>query len=196
MKKPLIILFTILLMYSCDVVNQIGGAYNLTQCKYNYNSIDNISLAGVNLGKSKSLSIANIATLSTILGGGGLQNIPLSMTLNLDVLNPNERAAYLNGLDYEIELNNMELANGKLDVPLRIDAGQTTVLPLTIGVDLKNLMNRYSKDRVSTEMSRFLGISPGETKVQVKLWPKVLIGDVPIKAPTYIPVTFTYGGSN
>ena len=182
-------------MYSCDVVKQIGGAYNLTQCKYDYNSIDNISIAGVNLGKSKSLSIANIATLSTILGGGSLQNIPLSMTLNLDVLNPNEKAAYLNGLDYEIELNNMELANGKLDVPLRIDAGQTTVLPLTIGVDLKNLMNRYSKDRVSTEMSRFLGISPGETKVQVRLWPKVLIGDVPIKAPTYIPVTFTYGGS-
>ena len=45
-------------------------------------------------------------------------------------------------------------------------------------------------------MSRFLGISPGETKVSVKLWPKVLIGDIPITAPTYIPVTFVFGGSN
>lgn len=195
MKKAIIIFSTILLLHGCDVLQQVGGAYNLSQCKYDYNSIDNIEIAGVNLGKSKSLSIANIATLSTILGGGNLQNIPFSMTLNLDVLNPNEKAAFLNGLDYEIELNNMEFANGKLNVPLRIDPGETSVLPLSIGVDLKNLINRYSKDRVSTEMSRFLGISPGETKVSVKLWPNVLIGDVPIKAPTYIPVTFVFGGS-
>ncbi len=195
MKKSLIILSTILLMYSCDVVKQIGGAYNLSQCKYDYNSIDNIKIAGVNLGKSRSLSIADIATLSTVLAGGNLQNIPFSMVLNLDVLNPNESPAYLNGLDYEIEINNMEFANGKLDVPLRIEPGKSMVLPLSIGVDLKNLMNRYSKDRVSTEMSRFLGISAGETKVSVKLWPKVLIGDVPIKAPTYIPVSFVFGGN-
>ena len=195
MKKSLIILSTILLMFSCDIAKQLGGAYNLAQCKYDYNSIDNIEIAGVNLGKSKSLSIANIATLSTILAGGALQNIPFTMVLNLDVLNPNEKAAYLNGLDYEIELNNMEFAKGQLDVPLRIEPGQTAVLPLSIGLDLKNLMNRYSKEKVSTEMSRFLGISPGETKVSVKLWPKVLIGDIPITAPTYIPVTFVFGGN-
>ena len=195
MKKSLIILSTILLMFSCDIAKQLGGAYNLSQCKYDYNSIDNIEIAGVKLGKSQSLSIANIATLSTILAGGSLQTIPFTMVLNLDVLNPNEKAAYLNGLDYEIELNNMEFANGQLDVPLRIEPGKTAVLPLSIGIDLKNLMNRYSKEKVSTEMSRFLGVSPGETKVSVKLWPKVLIGDVPIKSPTYIPVTFVFGGN-
>lgn len=196
MKKSLIILSTMLLMFSCDIAKQIGGAYNLTQCKFDYNSIDNIQIAGVSLSKSKSLSIADIASLSTIIGGGNLQTIPLTMVLNLDVLNPNEKAAYLNGLDYEIELNNMEFANGQLDVPIRIEPGMSSILPLSIGVDIKNLMNRYSKERVSTEMSRFLGISPGETKISVKLWPKMLIGDVPITSPTYIPVTFIFGGSN
>ena len=183
-------------MYSCDVVNQIGGAYNLSQCKYDYKSIDNIQIAGVNLGKANSLSIANIASLSTILAGSSLQTIPFSMTLNLDVNNPNEVAAYLNGLDYMIELNDMEFADGKLDVPLRIEPGKTAVLPLSIGVDLKNLMNRYSKEKVTPELSKLIGISPGQTKVTVKLWPKVLIGNTPIKSPTYIPVTFLFGGSN
>ena len=194
MKKAIIILSTILLMYSCDVVKQIGGAYNLLQCKYDYKSIDNIQIAGVNLGKGKSVSILEIASLTTILSGGSLQNIPFSMVLNLDVENPNEKdAAYLNGMDYMIELNDMELTSGKLDVPVRIDPNQSAVIPLSIGVDLKSLMNRYSKDKVSSEMSRFLGISPGQTKVTVKLWPKVLIGDVPIKSPAHIPVTFLFG---
>ena len=116
------------------------------------------------------------------------------MVLNLDVENPNEKdAAYLNGMDYMIELNDMEFSSGKMDVPVRIEPGKSAVIPLSIGVDLKNLMNRYSKDKVSSEMSRFLGVSPGQTKVTVKLWPKVLIGDVPIKSPAHIPVTFLFG---
>ncbi|MFA5462821.1 MAG: hypothetical protein WC265_01950 [Dysgonamonadaceae bacterium] len=57
------------------------------------------------------------------------------------------------------------------------------------------MMNRYSQERVTSEMSRFLGISPGQTKVSVKLWPTLLIGDIPLKSPTYIPVTFVYGGN-
>ncbi len=194
MKKAIIILSTILFMYSCDVVQQIGGAYNLLQCKYDYNSIDNIQIAGINLSKGKSVSVLQIASLTTILSGGTLQNIPLSMVINLDVANPNEKAsAFLNGMDYEIELNDMELTSGKLDTPVRIEPGGSQVVPLSIGVDLKNLMNRYSKEKVSGEMSRFIGITPGETKVTVKLWPKVLIGNTPIKSPAHIPVTFYVG---
>ena len=194
MEKAIIILSTILFMYSCDVVQQIGGAYNLLQCKYDYNSIDNIQIAGINLGKGKSVSVLQIASLTTILSGGTLQNIPLSMVINLDVANPNEKAsAFLNGMDYEIELNDMELTSGKLDTPVRIEPGGSQVVPLSIGVDLKNLMNRYSKEKVSGEMSRFIGITPGETKVTVKLWPKVLIGNTPIKSPAHIPVTFLVG---
>ena len=194
MKKAIIILSTILFMYSCDVVQQIGGAYNLLQCKYDYNSIDNIQIAGINLGKGRSVSVLQIASLTTILSGGTLQNIPLSMVINLDVANPNDKAsAFLNGMDYEIELNDMELTSGKLDTPVRIEPGGSQVVPLSIGVDLKNLMNRYSKEKVSGEMSRFIGITPGETKITVKLWPKVLVGNTPIKSPTHIPVTFYVG---
>ncbi len=92
-----------------------------------------------------------------------------------------------------VEFNDMEFSRGKLDVPIRVEPGKSSIIPLSIGVDLKNLMNRYSKDRVSSEMSRFLGVSPGQTKVTVKLWPKVLIGDVPITSPAHIPVTFLFG---
>ena len=181
-------------MCSCDVVKQIGGAYNLLQCKYDYNSIDNVQIAGINLGKAKSLSIVDIASLTSILTGDVLQNIPFSMVLNLDVENPNEKtAAFLNGMDYTIEVNDMEFTTGKLDVPVRIEPGKSSVVPLSIGLDLKSLMNRYSKSKVSSEMSRFLGISPGQSKVTVKLWPKVLIGDVPITSPAHIPVTFLVG---
>ena len=181
-------------MYSCDMVKQLGGAYNLTQCKYDYNSIDNVEIAGINLNKLRSVSVLEIASLSTILSGKSLQKIPFSMVLNLDIENPNEKAAaFLNGREYMIELNDMEFTSGKLDTPVRIEPGKSTIVPLSIGLDLKNLMNIYSKNKVATEMSRFLGITPGQTKITLKLWPKVLIGNVPITSPTHIAVTFYVG---
>ena len=98
-KQPLYSLPS--LMYSCGVVEQLGDAYNLSQCKYDYNSIDNIQVAGIQFRKKISFSL-KIASLSTILSGGTLQNIPFSMVLNLDNTNPNEKAAaFLNGMEYD-----------------------------------------------------------------------------------------------
>lgn len=194
MKKTVLLFLLIFSLSSCDVLNQIGGAINLSQCEYTYNSIDDMQLAGINLGDGTSISLSNFASISSIITGGSLQTIPFSMTLKMDVKNPNQAAAFLNALEYAIDINEMEFTTGKMDVPIRVEPGQTAVLPLSIGVDLKNLMNRYSRDRVASEMSSFLGLSSDETKVTVKLWPKLMVGNTPIKVPAPIPVVFTFGG--
>lgn len=194
MKKTILILSIVLLLTSCDVFKQIGGAYNLSQCDYKYNSLTNIQLAGINLENGNGLSMSNIANIATVLSGARLQNIPFNMTLNMDVTNPNQSPAFLNAMDYAILINDMEFSKGKMDVPIRIEQGATQKLPISVGVDLKELMNRYSQERVAKEMSSFLGINSEKTVVTVKLWPKVMIGNTPIKAPAAIPVVFTFGG--
>ena len=194
MKKTILLLSIGLLLTSCDVFKQIGGAYNLSQCDYKYHSLTNIQLAGINLGDGGSLSLSNIANIATILSGTRLQNIPFNMTLNMDITNPNESVAFLNAMDYAILINEMEFTKGKMDVPIRIEKGTTQKLPISVGVDLKELMNRYSQERVAKEMSSFLGVNSEKTIVTVKLWPKVMVGNTPIKAPAAIPVVFTFGG--
>lgn len=190
-----LILSAALLLNACSVLNQITGAYNFSQCEYSYNSLTGIQLAGMNLGNASSISLSNLATIATVLSGKNLQTIPFNMTLNLNVKNPNAQdAAFLNAMDYAININDMDFASGKLDVPLRVEAGQTQVLPLSIGVDLKNLMNRYSQDRVAKELGSFLGINSGETKVTVKLWPTITVANTAIKSPAAIPIVFNFGG--
>ncbi len=194
MKQVIIALTLIFTLAGCDVVNQIGGAYQLTQCEYKYNNINDIQVAGINLGNGSSISLSNFASLSSILMGGTLQTIPFSMTLNLDVKNPNQKAALVNALDYAIEINGLDFTTGKVDVPLRVEPGNTSILPITVGVDLKNLMNRYSRDTVAKEMGGFLGLTSNPTSVTVKIWPKVMVGNTLIKVPAAIPVSFTFGG--
>ena len=195
MKKIILILSAVVLLTGCDVMNKIGGAYQLSQSEYRYNSLNNIRLAGMNLGNAAGISLSNLASISTILSGGSaMQTIPFSMTLNMDVTNPNTTAAFLDALDYAIQINEMELVEGKMDIPIRIEPGETKLVAVPISVDLKSLMNRYSQQRVTSEMSAFLGITPNETSVSVKLWPKFLVNGTLVKVPAPIPVVFNFGG--
>jgi LEA14-like dessication related protein len=179
----------------CDVLNNVSGVYRLSQSIYKYKSLANIQLAGMNLGNASTISLSNLANVATVLAGrSSMQNIPFSMTLNMDVTNPNTAAAFLDALDYQILLNDMELVEGKMDQPIRIEPGETKVVPIPVSFDLRNLMNRYSQERVTKDMSAFLGITPNETTVLVKLWPKLTVGNTLIKVPAPIPVEFTFGG--
>lgn len=194
-KRIMLIVLAAVMLTGCDIMNKIGGAYQLSQSEYRYNSLSNIQLAGINLGNASTISLSNLASISTVLAGNStMQNIPFSMTLNMDVTNPNSSAAFLDALDYSIMINELEFAEGKMDIPIRIQPGETTVVPIPISIDLKNLMNRYSQDRVANEMSGFLGITPNETTVTVKLWPKLTVGNTLIKVPAAIPVVFNFGG--
>lgn len=196
MKKTAIIFTSILLLLSgCDVFKQIGGAYQLSQCEYTYRSIGDIQIAGINIGDASRLSVSNLASISTILAGGSnMQSIPLTLTLNMNIKNPNKAVAFLNSLDYAVSINDLEFTNGKIDIPLKINPGEEQVLPIHMSVDLKQLMNRYSQEKVSEVLNSFFGVSSEQTKVKVDLWPKVHVGKTPIKSPAAIPVIFTFGG--
>lgn len=190
----LIVLFSLTILPGCDVMNNIGGAYRLSQSEYKYSSLNDIQLAGMKLGNASSISLSNLASIATVLAGGSMQNIPFSMTLNMDVTNPNTAAAFLDALDYQIIINDLEFVEGKMDMPIRIEPGETKVVPIPVSIDLRNLINRYSQERVTKEMSSFLGITPNETTVMVKLWPKLTVGNTLIKVPAPIPVEFKFGG--
>ena len=195
MKRIILIFIAAVLLNGCDVMNRIGGAYQLSQSEYKYNSLNDIQLAGIMLGNSSNISLSNLASIATVLAGGNnRQTIPFNMTLNMDVTNPNTKAAFLDALDYAIAINDMEFVEGKMDVPIRIEPGETRVVPIPVSVDLKSLMNRYSQERVASEMSSFLGVTRNETTVSVKLWPKFTVGNTLVKVPAPIPVEFKFGG--
>lgn len=73
-EKSIVFLFAliaILFFSGCNIWNRITGTYNFSQCEFTYNSVDNIQLAGINLGNGSGMSLANMAAIATILAGGG-----------------------------------------------------------------------------------------------------------------------------
>jgi LEA14-like dessication related protein len=191
-SKHLIFVFALFLTCSgCDVAKQVGGAFTLTQCNFNYFSISNLSLAGTNF--SNGLSAANVLKLTSLLTGNA-SSIPLDFTLNLNVDNPNKSAASLNGLQYILTIDDVQFTTGEIDQPFHVAAGETEVLPLRIGLDLSTLLKGESKDAVLTIAKNFLGIGTKRSKVSFQLKPTFDIGGYPLTSLTFIPVNFSFGG--
>ncbi|NDV54385.1 hypothetical protein D0T51_01370 [Parabacteroides sp. 52] len=190
-KQFTLLLITLFLFSGCDVAKQLGGAYNMTQCKYDYNSIDGLSVAGINL--SKGITALQILQLTPILTGQA-SSIPLNFTLNMDISNPNQSAAMLHGLQYILHIDNIQFTSGTINQALNIPAGGKQMLPLTIGVDLATLLKGDTKDAVQNIVKNIAGINDQKSNVTLQIKPTLMIGNQAIPSPVYIPVHFSFGG--
>jgi LEA14-like dessication related protein len=196
MKKIAALFLTLAVFYACDAVNQLAGAYNITQCKYEYKSISGLSLAGVSLQNASSLSSLNPVAMAQLLAAftSSSGSLPLNFTLNLDVSNPNVQAAALSGLSYILSIDGNEMTQGTLDRQISIAAGETAVLPVQLAFDLKQALSGKSIDAIKNLALNFAGIGSGSSNVTFRLKPSVNVGGYTVAAPSYIPVSFTVSG--
>lgn len=193
MKKRILALLAIVVtLASCDATKQqVSGMYNLVNCKYSYQSISDLSISGINA--SNGLSLTSIAKVTSLLSGKQ-ESIPFNFTLNVDVNNPNTSAALMSGMDYIISIDDIQFTTGSVNQSLNIGAGQTQVLPISIGLDLATLMKDNSKSAVMEIAKNFLGIGSQQSKVSVQLRPTFNIGQSKVPSPVYIPLSFSFGG--
>jgi LEA14-like dessication related protein len=193
MKLKLLSLCTAMfILAGCDTLKQeAAGLYNMTQCKYEYNSISNLSLSGMNL--SNGISALNLTKIMALFSGSS-SSIPLNFTLNLGVSNPNTTAALMHGLDYIVNIDGIQFTTGSVQQELSVPAGGKQTLPLSIGFDLASMMKGDSKNAVTNIVKNFLGIGSEKSNVSVQIKPSFLIGSQRIASPMYIPVDFSFGG--
>lgn len=191
-KLLMLLLLSATIMFSgCGVTNDLTSAYNVTKCEYDYKSISNLTLSGVNL--SNGISPTSIPKLLGVLGGTA-SSIPMNFTLNLNVKNPNTTAAIMNGLQYIISIDDVQFTTGRVDQTMNVAAGATQTLPLNIGVDLATLMTNNSKSSIQNIAKNFIGIGDTKSNVKVQIKPTFMIAGTPITSPVYYPVSFTFGG--
>lgn len=198
MKQKLIALVPfmalILALSGCGTAsNDLVGAYNMTQCKYAYNSLSDITVSGVNITSGTSLSPLNLVKLTTVLAGNP-SSIPLNFTVNMNVTNPNQTPALLNKLQYEVSIDDIHFTNGVLDQAINIPGGGTQTLPLTVGIDVATLMKNNSQTALLNIVKNLAGISGEKSTVSLNLRPTFNIAGQPITSPIAIPLSFSFGG--
>ncbi|NUQ81993.1 MAG: hypothetical protein HUU10_10315 [Bacteroidetes bacterium] len=179
----------ILIIQGCGLTQQIREAQNFAKCEFKLSSVQDIRVAGINFQKvdSKSdLSLSNLGKLGGILAG---DRIPLTLTLNLDVKNPNATPAAMNQLEWILFIDEIEMLAGSLNENVSVPANNgVTTLPLRFELDVKKVLSGKSFDSALNFLFNLAGEGNQPTRFLLKAKPSIMVGSYNLKYPGYLDI--------
>lgn len=178
-------------MVSCEAIKSL---VQLKNCEYSYNSISGIKVAEIDFSSTSTImQMSNLTKIASLIAGN-FSELPLEMTVNVNVKNPGEVAAAISNVKYDVAIDNIDVASGDLQKAFRVEPGKTSVLPVGIKTDLANLLNADNRSQVVKIVKNFTGISDDASTVKVKLRPTILQGKSNSLTLPAIPISFSYNG--
>ena len=185
-KKTLIILFVTIGLASCDVLTQVAQMANFANCKFNFNSVDQIQMLGVNLSKGMSKSDLNAAQLLSLANSLANRKLPVSFNVNVGVNNPNTIPASMSKMDYIVSLNGKEVISTTLNKSVNVGANSSSVVSIPITTDLFQLFSGESADALLNLAFKLAGASSEPVNVGLKVKPYISINGQQLAYPDFI----------
>jgi hypothetical protein len=187
-----IVLFSLLIIAAsgCGINRQAQQIKALEKCTYRITSADEITVGGTEVKKLFAGQDINLASLPGLALGLLRQDVPLKARLNLEVKNPSGEDAAINQFDYKILVNNTDLAEGVVNQEVNVPAGQSTVVPVNMVV---NLYPFVSNNKVMNELAEFVkagkkGSAEKKGLLTLKIRPSIKVGNSLVKYPGFITV--------
>ena len=185
-KKTLIILFVTMGLASCDVLTQMAQMANFANCKFNFNSVDQIQMLGVNLSKGMSKSDFNAVQLISLANAIANRELPVTFNVNLGVNNPNSIAASMSKMDYIITLNGKQVVSTTLNKSINVPANSNSSVSIPITTDLFQLFSGESADAIVNLAFKLAGASSDPVNVGIKVKPYITINNQQLAYPDFI----------
>ena len=191
LKKTLIILFVTMGLASCDVLNQVAQMANFASCSFDFNSLNQIQMLGIDLSKGMSKADLNASQLLSLANAVMSKQLPVTFNVNLDVKNPNSIAASMAKMDYIISLNGKEVVSTTLNQSVSVPANSTNVVSIPIRTDLFQLFSGESADAIVNLAFKLAGASSNPVNLGIKVKPYITIGTQQLAYPDYISINKT-----
>ena len=194
--QRLIALLFISLLGSCSILEQASELQTFSKCQFRLKSVQNIRLAGINvqqINQVSDLTLMQMAKLSTAFAA---KDMPLKLSLNVEVKNPNQSKAALNELAWILFIDDIEMTRGNLARRVEIPShGGLAVLPIGIEVDLFEVLSGESADAIINFALNLAGAGNTPSRIMLKAKPTLYVGTKPITYPGYIKIEneFTSG---
>ncbi len=186
LKKTLIILFVTMGLASCDVLNQVAQMANLVNCTFDFNSVNQIQMLGVNLSKGMSKTDLNATQLLSLADAIMRKQLPVTFNVNVDVKNPNSIAAAMTKMDYILTLNGKQVVSTTMNNGINVPANSSSVVSIPITTDLFQLFSGESADAIVNLAFKLAGASSNPVNVGLKVKPYINIGNQQLAYPDFI----------
>jgi len=189
MKKTLLLCFLTISIFGCGINKQAQQIKALEDCTYKIKNVNQITLAGSDLGRLINQQDFNLASLPGVALGLLRKDIPLRANLNLEITNPSGNLAAINQFEYKILVNNTDLAEGIVNQAVSIPQGQTVTVPVQMSSNIYglisngNVLNDIIKAaQKGAKSDDKLGL------LTIKIKPTIMIGNTPVRYPGYITI--------
>jgi hypothetical protein len=134
----------------CGIQEQVQQAKAFKNVDMRLASIDQATVAGVNvlnMRQAPDLGTAERALLLTALTAG---NVPLRMRANLEFRNPNSETAALNEFDYIALIDGKEIAKGRTTQRIEVPAnGGVATAPVMVQSNLRDALGEKTGESLS-----------------------------------------------
>ncbi|MBQ8957404.1 MAG: LEA type 2 family protein [Bacteroidales bacterium] len=185
-KRTLIILFVALGLSSCEVLNQVAQMANFANCTFNFDSVNQIQMLGVNLSKGMQKTDLNAAQLLTLANAIMNKQLPVTFNANVKVDNPNSIAASMAKMDYILSLNGKQVISTTLNQGINVPAQSSNIVSIPITTDLFQLFSGESADAIVNLAFKLAGASSDPVNVGLKVKPYISINNQQLAYPDFI----------
>jgi hypothetical protein len=170
----------------------LGGCALLTElaafskCSFEFEKIESIKLASIDIQKPNALSSLGLADLAKITKALLNKELYLDMNLLVAIKNPNVQTAALNRTDWVLMIDNIEVTSGTTTDRVEIPANGTGYLPMHTTFNLSEVFSGQSKDAMFNLAKNIAGYGDTPSSVMLKIKPTLSVAGVTIPYPGWI----------
>ncbi len=186
----------VLIAEGCSVVRQIQETKNFARCEFRLSTVENIRLAGINVQRIRSTRDLALSDLTKFTVALAQPQLPLNLTLNVEVKNPNAETASLNRLEWRMFIDDIELLDGIVAEKVSVAGnGGVSTLPLQISVDLKKALSGRNAEALGNFALNLAGEGNKPTRFMLRVKPTIDVLGFQVEYPDYFDVKteFTAG---
>lgn len=195
MKVINIVLF-ILLLFTFTDCRQLRELQSFAKCDFRLATVENTNLAGINVQQIRTITDLNFSQAARITQAYASGSLPLSLTLNIDVKNPNATPASMNNMEWIMLIDDREIVDGVVNEKIDIAPnGGVSSLPIRISTDLRKVLSGMpAEDAVNMGLG-LSGSGNKPTRITLKVKPSILVGQTVLRYPGYIKVNQEFGNN-
>ncbi len=194
MKRILTLLAVALPLFvltQCAVNRQMAQAKALGQCQYRLVSADSIYLVNYDIRQFRNLNELNPVKFPRLATAFLTRNIPLDLRLNIGIINPTNRLAGINQLEYKVFLKSQQIFTGTLNQRIEVPVGGREVtIPIRLTTNAYQLVtDPQTRDSFMELVQKLSGNQAGSpVRLTIKIKPTLALGGTTLNYPGYITI--------
>ena len=182
----LIMLPLTVFLFGCESSSELQS---LSRCEFRLSGVEDVTLAGVNVQNIQSIEDVNLADALVIYAAAGTSNFPLSLSVLVDVRNPNPNNAALTKAEWILLIDGHEITRGTYEERVVIPAyGGIATFTVPVEANLKEAMNGESQLAMINLGLNLANLGGQASRITLRARPYIQVGSRLIPYPGYIDI--------